>query len=169
MSGAGTRKIIVEKTEAVMAHEPRKLMQGKRFHGLVQKEWTRTAQGRVSVETGCRKRSGRRGRMDVFVNADSALVAIVEIKSSRWDRIAVTAVRRNILRHARQLWEYLEPQLDAGRDVCPGIIFPRRPTSSRRLKLIEDLFAEHGIAAAWQDESLSRRRARTGLIPQTLK
>ena len=86
-----------------MPNEPQKLSQGNRFHSIVQNEWKQTAQGRVSIEMACRKHSGRRGRIDVFVNSDDALVAMVEIKSSRWGRMAVTAVRRNVLRHARQL------------------------------------------------------------------
>lgn len=148
-----------------MAREPRVLVRGKRFHRTVQAEWLRTAQGRVSVETGVRKLSGQRGRMDVFVDGDDTLVAIGEIKASSWDRMTATVIRRNILRQARQVWDYVESQLAEGREVSPGIIFPRRPTSIRRLKLIEDLFEERGITVVWQDETLAQRRARARLMP----
>jgi hypothetical protein len=104
--------------------------------------------------------------MDVFVDGDDNLVAIGEIKASSWDRMTAVVIRRNVLRQARQVWDYIESQLAEGREVSPGIILPRRPTSKRRLKLIEDLFEERGIAVVWQDESLAQRRARAGLMPR---
>jgi hypothetical protein len=64
--------------------------------------------------------------MDVFVEGDNALVAIGEIKACNWDRMTPSVIRRNALRQARQVWDYIESQLAAGREVSPGIIFPRR-------------------------------------------
>jgi hypothetical protein len=104
--------------------------------------------------------------MDVFVDGADTPVAIGEIKASAWDRMTTAAIRRNVLRQAHQVWDYIESQLAEGREVSPGIIFPRRPTAMRRLKLIEDLFEERGIAVVWQDESLAERRARAGLMPR---
>lgn len=78
--------------------------------------------------------------MDVFVDGDDALVAIGEIKASAWDRMAPATLRRNVLRQARQVWNYIESQLADGREVSSGLIFPRRPRSMRRLRLIENLF-----------------------------
>jgi sulfite reductase alpha subunit-like flavoprotein len=67
--------------------------------------------------------------MDVFVaNAGEGLVAVGEIKASDWDRMTPGAVRRNVLRQARQVWEYIESQLGDSQEVSPGMIFPRRPT-----------------------------------------
>ena len=146
-----------------MKREPRLLRKGKRFHRTVQQDWLRTTQGRVHVEAGIRKVSGRRGRIDVFVDGDDALVAIAEIKASTWDRMTTASLRRNVLRQARQVWDYIESQLDQGREVSPGIIFPRRPRSMRRLRLIEDLFEQRAIAVVWQDETLAQRRARAGM------
>ena len=143
-----------------MGREPRVLREGKRFHRTVQTEWLQTARGRVHVESTVRTPSGRRGRMDVFVDGDDALVAIGEIKASTWDRMTMAAVRRNVHRQARQVWNYIDSQLAAGREVSPGVIFPRRPRSWRRLKLIEDLFEERAIAVVWQDETISERHAR---------
>jgi hypothetical protein len=57
------------------------------------------------------------------------------------------------------VWEYIDSQLSEGKDVSPGIIFPARPIFKRRLKLIESLFEERGIAVVWQDESVADRRA----------
>lgn len=145
--------------------EPKALRQGKRFHRSVQNDWSRNAEGRVMVERPVRKPSGRRGRTDVFVDAGDGLVAVAEIKGSSWDGMSMEALRRNVSRQARQVWDYIESQLAEGKEVSPGVIFPRRPRSARRLELIEALFEKRGIAVAWQDESVEERRARSGLPP----
>ena len=114
-------------------------------------------------EKSVRKPNGRHGRIDVFVDAGSGLIAIAEAKNSGWDRMTERAVRINVSRQARQIWDYIESRLAEGNDVSPGVVFSRRPRMARRLALIEGLFAEHGISAVWQDESIAKRRARPGL------
>jgi hypothetical protein len=104
--------------------------------------------------------------MDVYVDAEEGLVAVAEIKATAWNRMTVDVLRRNVLRHAKQVWGYIESQLAEGKEVSPGIIFPRRPGSMRRLNLIEALFEERGIAVVWQDESVDQRHARAGLTPR---
>jgi hypothetical protein len=139
------------------------LQRGRTFQRSVQADWLENARGDVRVEKSITKPSGRRGRIDVFVDAGDALVAVAEIKASGWDRMTIVAVRRNVLRHARQVWDYIESQLAAGKEVSPGVVFSKRPTSARRLELVEALFEERGIAVVWQDESIDERRARAGL------
>lgn len=99
----------------------------------------------------------------MFVGAGSKLVAVAEAKASHWDRITTDAVRRNVWRQARQVWHYIESQLAEGKEVNPGIVFPRRPRTLRRLERIEALFEERGIAVVWENESVEQRRARAGL------
>ena len=69
------------------------------------------------------------------------------------------AVRRNVKRQARQIWRYIElqPTLDG---ICPGIVFPKRPSDRERLELIEHLFEEEGIPVVWEDEPTAERKAR---------
>lgn len=140
--------------------EPKALRRGKNFHRKVQTDWLRQSEGEVLVEKVIAKQNGRRGRIDVFVRAGGELVAIAEAKATQWDRIATNAVRRNVSRHARQIWDYIESQLAEGKEVSPGILFPRRPRTQQLLHLIESLFEERGIAVVWEDESLAQRRAR---------
>lgn len=147
----------------MVKREPKALRRGRRFHRSVQADWLEKAQGDVDVEKGITKPGGRRGRIDVFVDAGDALVAVAEIKASGWNRMTAGAVRRNVLRHARQVWDYIESQLAEGKEVSPGVVFSKRPTSTRRLELIEALFEERGIAVVWQDESRDERRARARL------
>jgi len=145
--------------------EPERFVRGKQFHKNLQRDWkngVNRAQGKkVTHEEEITKPSGRKGRIDIFVNADDNLMAIVEIKSTDWDKMTLEAVRRNVRRQANQIWDYIESQLEQGKDVSPGIIFPERPKNPERLRLIEALFDERGIPVVWQDESKEERKARS--------
>ena len=141
-------------------NEPKHIRQGKEFHKKIQKEWHKNAEGNVKTEKSMTKPSGRKGRMDIFVKSDETLVAIVEIKASDWNAMTSTVVRRNVKRQACQIWDYIESQLELGRDVSPGVIFPKRPKDPSRMKLIEQLFDEQGISVVWEDESIAERKAR---------
>jgi hypothetical protein len=72
-----------------------------------------------------------------------------------------SAVRRNARRQIKQIWDYIDSQLKAKRDVSPGIIFPKRPKHRARMKLIEDMFEEEGIPVVWHDETIEERKARS--------
>jgi hypothetical protein len=136
--------------------EPARLRRGKAFHKKIQKEWIETAQGKVWPEKTTERLTKRRGRIDILVDgySDDKEVAVVEIKASDWDRMKPKAVRRNALRQVRQIWSYIDAQLDLeGNQVSPGIIFPKRPKDSERLKEIEEIFNEWGIQVVWHDET----------------
>ena len=47
-----------------------------------------------------------------------------------------------------------------GKDVCPGIIFPKRPKDRERMELIENIFEEEGIPVVWHDETIEERKMR---------
>jgi hypothetical protein len=141
--------------------EPERLRTGKNFHKEIQKDWRQKAEGEVQIEEPTTKPGGRKGRMDIFVKSDELLVAIAEIKASDWDAMSADAVRRNIRRQARQVWDYIESQLENGKDVSPGVIFPKRPKDLGRMRLIEQLFEEGGISVVWEDESIAERKARS--------
>jgi len=56
--------------------------------------------------------------------------------------MAPRRVRPNARRYVRQVWGYIESQLQKGQEV-------------------ERLFSEAGIAVVWQDETAEELRART--------
>ena len=141
--------------------EPKQLRRGKDFHKKIQKEWLNSAEGIVKPERGILKPSGRKGRIDIFVKSDEELVAVVEIKNSNWNAMTDEAVRRNVNRQASQIWDYIESQLDLGKEPTPGVIFPERPRDLDRMNLIERLFEEKGISVVWEDESTAERKARS--------
>jgi len=139
--------------------EPKHLRHGKEVHKRIQKEWHKSAEGSIISEKAVTKPSGRKGRMDIFVVSDETLVAVAEIKCSKWDTMTLVAVRRNVRRQARQIWDYIESQLGLGKDVSPGVIFPKLPKDTSRMQLVERLFNEEGIAVVWEDETATKRKA----------
>ncbi|MGB2983412.1 MAG: hypothetical protein WBC63_06060 [Candidatus Bipolaricaulia bacterium] len=132
--------------------EPDRLRRGKAVHDQIQQEWEAEAQGDVTREKGVTKPSGSRGRIDIHVQADEGLAAVVEVKNSDWDAMSPKAVQRNAKRYARQIWSYIEAELEEGNEVSPGITFPKRPETAGRLEEIEKLFDDEGIPVVWQDE-----------------
>lgn len=154
----------------VIKSEPEPLRRGKIFHRKIQKEWMEDAQGTVKCERIVLKTNDRKGRVDVFVDDDDpeGSIGIVEIKASDWDKMTDKAVRRNVRRQIKQIWDYIETQIKGpdyvptgeGKSVCPGVIFPKRPRDDKRMKLIETLFDNEGIQVVWNDESLEECKKR---------
>ena len=153
-----------------MNKELPQLRRGKAFHKLIQQEWEREAEGEVKSERHIRKPNGRKGRVDVFVNDDDpeSSIAIVEVKATDWNKIKKKNIRRNVRRQIRQVWSYIESQIldgqyvkdGEGKDVCPGIIFPKRPKDRERTDLIEQIFEEEGIPVVWHDETIEEIKIR---------
>lgn len=138
------------------SREPKALRRGKRFHKLIQQEWLAEAKGgKPCPERMIRRVNGRNGRVDILVEEDGGdYVSIVEIKASDWDRMTPKNVRRNARRQIRQVWSYVEAQLEIyGVQVCPGVIFPKLPRDPDRIDLVESMFWEEGIQVVWHDES----------------
>ena len=141
--------------------EPERLYRGKKFHKKVQLIWDKEAEGKIRPEKTITKLSGRKGRIDIFVeDAGDNMVVVAEIKDSDWGAMKLKAVRRNVSRHAKQLFVYIDTQLEKGLDVSLGIIFRKRPKDPARMQLIEDLFDERGIPVVWEDESIEERKER---------
>jgi len=144
-----------------MKKEPKILSRGKDFHKKVQKDWEINAEGTISTEKQIKKPSGKMGRIDVCVNSDEKLTAVVELKNSNWDKMTIETVKRNVNRQARQIWHYIDSQLKNGKEVSPGVVFSKSPKNYDRLELIEKLFSEQGISVVWEDESIEERKRRS--------
>ena len=139
---------------SIMNKEPKILKNGKEFHKKIQTEWLDTAEGEVKAEKQMIKQNGRKGRMDVFIKTEETYVSIAEIKMSDWDVMTIKNLHRNVRRQIRQIWSYIDSQLEQKRDVTPGIIFSNRPQKNGRLDLIEQLFGKECITVVWDDESI---------------
>lgn len=134
------------------SREPDRLARGKRFHRAIAEEWRRTAEGDVRVERAVTTPAGRRGRIDVSVDADERLVAVVEIKDTDWNIMTPAAVERALRRHARQVARYVEARLAEGKAVSPGIVYAQAPRNPGRRERIEAYFDGELVAVVWQDE-----------------
>lgn len=132
-------------------NEPSQLRKGKEFHKKIQKEWLNTAKGNIKPEKPMVKLSGQKGRMDIYVESDRTLIAIIEIKDASWDSMSSSAVKRNLRRYTKQIWNYIESQLETGKDVSPGVIFSSQPKDSDLLNLIEQSFDKEGISVIWKE------------------
>ncbi len=144
-----------------MKKEPKILSRGKDFHKKIQLNWEINAEGTISTEKQIKKPSGKMGKIDVCVNSDEKLTAVVELKNSDWDKMKIEAVKRNVNCQARQIWDYIDSQLIKGKEVSPGVVFSKSPKNYNRLKLIEKIFNKQGISVIWEDESIEERKRRS--------
>lgn len=142
-----------------MNPEPEVLARGKRFHRRVQRDWSIEAEGDVYPEhtipllaSGSFRRR-RHGRLDIFVDDVGGCVVVVEIKSTDWDQIPPRNRQRNVSRHRRQVWEYVDEYLASGEvDVVAGIIYPREPRDHEVRDQIVGYLNDWGIQVVWYDE-----------------
>lgn len=143
-------------------HEPEILRRGKAFHKRVQAEWVATAKdGTPCPERTIWRLNGRRGRVDLLIEELGDFVSVIEIKATDWDCMAEGNIARNVRRQIRQLWSYIDAELEIyGMQVCPGIIFPALPSDSRRLAMIESMFNDEGIQVVWQNETIEEMKKR---------
>lgn len=142
-----------------MSKEPKVFRRGKLFEWGVKADWLKTAEGKVHTEMTIPlhqqvlKKNGhsRRGRMDVFVDdIGSDQVAIIEIKSTNWDRIKPENVVKNLGAHRRQLCRYIDEYLEGkGLTVCPGLIYPEAPVTPGLKEKVEEYLNRYGITAVW--------------------
>lgn len=134
----------------------------RRFHKLVQRgrefekkekrEWIGIKDGEPEFEVRTVSPKGRRGRIDIRINDLPDFVSIIEIKATDWDRILPHRVRPTALRHARQIWRYIDAELAGETDVCPGVVYPSAPADNSRRKTVEAALNERGIQVVWHDE-----------------
>lgn len=99
--------------------------------------------------------------MDLLIEELGDFVSVIEIKATDWDCMAEGNIARNVRRQIRQLWSYIDAELEIyGMQVCPGIIFPALPSDSRRLAMIESMFNDEGIQVVWQNETIEEMKKR---------
>jgi len=140
--------------------EPEILRRGKEFHRRVQSDWEKTAEGKIHCEhrIACvlndnSAKHVRRGRLDLFVDEIGDFVGVVEIKSTDWEQVKASNIRKLLSSHQRQVWRYVEKYVDDdGLDVCPGIIYPTAPRSPELKQEVERYFSDHCIQIVWYDD-----------------
>lgn len=133
-----------------------RMEEGKAFHHAIQNDWLQHAEGVVRTEVEITKPSGRKGRIDVFVDTDDNLAVVVEAKSTNWDRIEFRNVRPNVLRHIRQVWDYLGAIMGPNNDgtpVSPALLYRNKPSDPVKVQLIDELCDQYSVQVAWQQDA----------------
>src|SRR5881227_1903228 len=97
--------------------------------------WTREGERWVRTDHGTPP--ARRGRTDLRLElrddvSDLPVVVVLEVKNTGWRRQTTRNMRRNLNRHGRQVWRYLEPlvdRVDAGEIawIQGALVYPARP------------------------------------------
>lgn len=128
-----------------------RVKRGRKFENWERDQWVGDLNEQAKFEAATAYK-GRRGRIDIkLVDEDEGHTIVVEIKATNWDKMKPYRVRPNALRHVRQLWRYIEAELEEG-DVLPAIIYPRTPKTPGRKDEIEEILQEMGIQVVWRDE-----------------
>lgn len=115
--------------------EPEQLRRGKIFQREVQADFQTNSKGGVlTIEQhvpfdDIKAIKQKRGRMDIFVYEDTDdFVTIIEIKATDWDRIKEKNIKRNLYRHHKQLFNYIDKFMKVDKkDVCHAVIYPAPP------------------------------------------
>lgn len=131
--------------------EPIQLKRGKQFQKLVQSDFNQNNKsGIICIERHVSfeelsELKQKRGRMDMFIYEDSDdFVTILEIKATDWDRIKPDNIKRNLYRHSKQLFNYIDKFMEVDKkDVCHGIIYPHPPKSEELREFIEECATEN--------------------------
>jgi len=97
----------------------------------------------------------KRGRMDLFVfeNSDD-YVTIYEIKATDWDKIKEGNIKRNLYRHSKQLFNYIDKYMVVDeKDVCHGVIYPSSPKKEGLREKIEEWAMDlYSFPVYWYNE-----------------
>ncbi len=132
--------------------EPAILRRGKAFERIEKKEWLAPDRAESHFERVLKLTTGRRGRMDIFLEEVGGFVSILEAKSTNWDRILPHRHRPNLLRHARQVIGYVRALVEEGLEVCPGLVYPEAPINQETRERVEQTLNEQGIQVIWANE-----------------
>jgi len=141
--------------------EPEQLRRGKEFQKIVQSDFSTNSKGGIlTIEQhisfdGLKETKQTRGRMDIFIHEDTEdFVTIIEIKATDWDRIKEKNITRNLYRHSKQLFKYIDKYLEIDdKSVCHAVIYPAPPLKEDLRELIEKRAIEnYSFPVYWYTE-----------------
>jgi hypothetical protein len=128
-----------------------RVQRGRAFEAWERSQWTDDDHRGVEFESGVRD-GRRRRRIDIKLDGPTrGTVVVVETKATDWDRMAPHRVRPNALRHARQVWRYIEAEIGQGKAVFPALVYPAAPRTPGRREKIERALHARGIEVIWRD------------------
>src|SRR5919108_1936015 len=109
----------------------KRVQRGRKFEEWERSQWNSQLNSAAEFEASTSWK-GKRGRVDIKLRVeDDGNIVIVEIKATDWDKIKDERVRPTALRHASQIWRYIEAHLTP-LDVTPAIVYPSPPQKPGR-------------------------------------
>jgi len=126
------------------------ISRGRSFEKKERAEWFDIKEAVASFEVPTRWK-GRPGRIDIRIDELGDFISIAEIKATNWDKILPHRIRPTALRHARQLWRYVNKQIEEGVSVCPGLIYEKKPSNLALKTRIEELLNDLMIQVVWRE------------------
>ena len=128
-----------------------RVKRGRKFEKWERSHWNGNLNSVAEFEAPTQWK-GKRGRVDIRLKLEEdGNTVILEIKATNWDKIKKERVRSTAMRHARQIWRYIEDHLDP-MDVTPAIVYPSPPITAGLKEQIEEILDEKGIQAVWREE-----------------
>jgi len=128
-----------------------RVSRGRKFEQWERSHWTGKINSAAEFEAPTEWK-GKRGRVDIRLSLEEdGHVVIVEIKATQWDKLKEHRVRPTALRHAHQIWRYIDAHLSP-LDVTPAIVYPSPPTKPGLKEQLEEILNERGIQVVWREE-----------------
>jgi hypothetical protein len=128
----------------------KRVKRGRQFETWERSKWNGPGHEDVEIEAATAWK-GRRGRIDLrLVDEEDGHSVVVETKATDWDRMAPHRVRPNALRHARQLWRYIDAERES-RQVLPALVYPTEPNTPGRKEEIEAILNGRLIQVVWRE------------------
>ena len=141
--------------------EPKILTRGKRFQEIVQNHFKAKVKNlsvfeekNVSFEK-MKSITSIRGRIDILIIEEgNDFLVIYEIKATDWDKIKIQNIKRNIYRHQKQIFKYIDTYSEIF-DLWANLalLYPQPPKDKLKKKLIEEYSPnKYGVPVYWFSE-----------------
>ena len=144
-----------------MPKEPLQLRRGKQFQKIVQADYANNSLGGIiGIEETVNfnelpEVKQKSGRMDIIIHDTTEdYVMIMEIKATDWDKIKPQNIKRNLYRHSKQLYNYIDKFLQIDdKTVGLAMIYPEPPKKEGLRNQIETWAMElYSFPVYWYSE-----------------
>ena len=142
-------------------NEPEQLKRGKVFQKIVQSDYEINSEGGgVGIEEfvsfkGIIDIKQKSGRMDIIIHdPENDFVMIMEIKATDWDKIKSKNIKRNLYRHGRQLFKYIDKFMKIdNKTVGLAMLYPKPPITKGLREYIEKVaMVKYDFPVYWYSE-----------------
>ena len=129
----------------------RNVERGRRFEVAERASWAHEG-GKLGFEAPSDWK-GKAGRIDIQIDESDGSISIIELKATDWDLIKRYRIRATALRHARQVWRYVNDAVIAkGKEVCPGVVYERQPSDDNVRLEVEEALHERCLQVVWRNK-----------------